>query len=806
MAVELGSAFISVGMGTNKLGPEITKAFGGLDAVGTKAGKSAGLGFGSSFVEASSKDMSAKTLDGLKANVASLTGKMNGVLRDEADAAGRVRVAQEQLNAVRSSGKASADKLAAAEEKLASAQRKLDGAQENTKASTDKLTAAQKDLEAATNDVATASNPSRFAGLAGVGGKINAGMKAALVPALAVGAGLFAVAKGFGDLAATAEQNLGAVQTVFGAAAGGVAEFASTSASSVGLSASSYNELSAVTGTALKSAGVSVEELAAKNDALITRGADLASVFGGDTATAVSAMGAAFRGEFDSLEQYGLTITAAAVNAELAARGQDKLGGAALDAAKKQATMDLIMQQSANSAGNFAKEADTAAGAQQRSNAAWEDATTKLGEQLLPVMTAVAGKVSELATFVSQNIPLVTGLAIGIGSLVAIIATWAAVQAVLNLVMLASPTTWIILGVIALIAAIVALVMNWGTVVNFLTVVWGGFVNWFKSVMDGFLVWWGGVWAGFTSLIAGVWAPIQAVISAAWTVISTIFSTYMAIIGTIFSAGWDIIKTIVATVLSVIIAIFTGRFGDIGGIVQAGWNKISGHFSSALAAIQGLVAGAWGAISGITSAAWNAITGFIASVWNNIRNGVSSAWAGIVSAVSNGVGNVVSFVSSMPGRIVGALGSLGGLLANAGGQIMSGFLSGLRAGFESVKNFVGGIGDWIAANKGPKAYDLALLVPAGGWIMEGLESGIRSSIPSLERTLGGVSATIAAGVVGANYSPAYTPVMAGVGAGAGVAPVNVYIGNEQLDARMFRVADSNLASADSNSQYMRRGR
>ena len=46
MATELGSAFRSVGLGTNKLGAEIKQAFGASGDIGEQAGKEAGSRFG----------------------------------------------------------------------------------------------------------------------------------------------------------------------------------------------------------------------------------------------------------------------------------------------------------------------------------------------------------------------------------------------------------------------------------------------------------------------------------------------------------------------------------------------------------------------------------------------------------------------------------------------------------------------------------------------------------------------------------------------------------------------------------------
>lgn len=49
ISVELGSAFISVGLSTKGLGGDIKKAFGGADGAGADAGKRAGKGFGMGF-------------------------------------------------------------------------------------------------------------------------------------------------------------------------------------------------------------------------------------------------------------------------------------------------------------------------------------------------------------------------------------------------------------------------------------------------------------------------------------------------------------------------------------------------------------------------------------------------------------------------------------------------------------------------------------------------------------------------------------------------------------------------------------
>jgi hypothetical protein len=172
--------------------------------------------------------------------------------------------------------------------------------------------------------------------------------------------------------------------------------------------------------------------------------------------------------------------------------------------------------------------------------------------------------------------------------------------------------------------------------------------------------------------------------------------------------------------------------------MAAAWFIALGPIGWITAAIIGLVALVilnWEKVSTFTSSVWAAIVGFI-----------SEAWANIVSGVSTGIDNVIGFFTGLPGRILGALGNLGNLLLDAGGQILGGFLKGLTQGFENVKNFVGGIGTWIADHKGPKRYDLGLLVPAGGWIMDGLGTGIENSMPALGSQLSDVSWMIQNGI------------------------------------------------------------
>lgn len=144
----------------------------------------------------------------------------------------------------------------------------------------------------------------------------------------------------------------------------------------------------------------------------------------------------------------------------------------------------------------------------------------------------------------------------------------------------------------------------------------------------------------------------------------------------------------------------------------------------------------------------------VESIMRGILTVIQTVWKySPLGIIVNNWGKIIAWVKGIPGRVASALGSLAGRLVSAGMSIISGFLSGLRAGFESVKSFVGGIGDWIAAHKGPRAYDLKLLVKNGGWIMRGLRTGIEGDLPALKRTLAGVAGVVSGTDMGALGAP-----------------------------------------------------
>ena len=81
-------------------------------------------------------------------------------------------------------------------------------------------------------------------------------------------------------------------------------------------------------------------------------------------------------------------------------------------------------------------------------------------------------------------------------------------------------------------------------------------------------------------------------------------------------------------------------------------------------------------------------------------------------------------------KVRAACAGFGTVLIAAGKALMKGLLDGITAGWNAVKDFVGGLASKIASLKGPIPYDKKVLIPNGEALMEGLTKGIKDGSES----------------------------------------------------------------------------
>lgn len=364
-------------------------------------------------------------------------------------------------------------------------------------------------------------------------------------------------------------------------------------------------------------------------------------------------------------------------------------------------------------------------------------------------------------SWIIDNIDVIGALAGVIGTVAVAVGVLNTVMAVQSAIMMANPTTWIILGIVAAIAALILIIKNWGAITETIATVWetvkNAVVNILANIYAKF------VYIFHTILNNPVVQLIVDYVTTEFNIMKNLITGIWNGIKDIAAGAWEYIKNVVLGPVLLLCDLVTGNFTKL----KEDASKIFSNLGNALSTI-------WNGISGIASSIWTAIKEHIGNTVGRMVDGIKFAIQKIPGIFSDIFGRVRNFVTSLPGEAL-----------RWGRDIIDGIADGIRGAIGKVTGAVKGVADKIRSflhfsepDVGPLS-DFHTYMPD---MMSGLASGIKAGIPMLQKAAGlaagvisgGLNGTVTTdGIVGAS-SGSYYSEGSGNTTNYGATTINVY--------------------------------
>ena len=164
------------------------------------------------------------------------------------------------------------------------------------------------------------------------------------------------------QMAGELEQQLGGTEAVFGNLADTVQNKAVKAFNTMGLSANDFMQTANKMGSLMQGAGLSVEDSMTLSTEAMQRAADVASVMGISTESAMESIAGAAKGNFTMMDNLGVAMNATTIEAYALSKGVKTSYNEMDNATKVGLAMEMFLEKTAKYAGNYAKENETFAG------------------------------------------------------------------------------------------------------------------------------------------------------------------------------------------------------------------------------------------------------------------------------------------------------------------------------------------------------------------------------------------------------------------------------------------------------------
>lgn len=432
-----------------------------------------------------------------------------------------------------------------------------------------------------------------------------------------------------------------------------------------------------------------------------------------------------------------------------------------LDEATKQAVRVEYakqMQELAGATGQASRESGEYENQMGNVQQAMEEFYAQIGQDILPTfldilkdLTGVLKKVGDIWSKLDQP---AKDFIIALGAMIALLTTIAPlIMAFMAIGSAAAP----IMLVVAAIAAIIAIVKNWGLVTDWISEKWDAFVSWVSDLWDGlkqsssevwdsikngagelwegvkstwssFTEWVSNLWDGLVEWFSGVWdrmvegaTNIWDGVKETWSGMTEWFSEFWN--GLVEGAVniWDGVKDTWQTFIDWVSGIWEGIkevwsivWADIVGIVKIPWDIMVALIQYAFDLIVGTFDTMGQILKGLWELIWNPIGDFLRGVWEAITTYVSETWNNIVAKAHEIFDPIVEWFGTVWDNIKNTLTDTWNTVVESLTNIWNTISDTAKAIWEPVKEFfintMQGISDKIQA-----IWELITTYVSGTW-------------------------------------------------------------------------------------------
>lgn len=347
------------------------------------------------------------------------------------------------------------------------------------------------------------------------------------------------------------QQSIGGTEAVFGDFADSIKEKAAEAFNTMGMSANEYMESANLLGSLFQGSGFDQSEAFELTTSAMQRAADVASIMGISTESAMQAIQGAAKNNFTMMDNLGVAMNATSLAAYAESKGmKDFVWDTASYAEKASLAMEMFMDRTEQYAGNFEREAgETLSGAlgSLKSSASnlmgslvlgndipesWDSFKTAIGNcaNAFGTLWENSEAAQALTDWVNEHEEALTVLAIAVGALTAAIAAYAIAQnwsticttiataatavattvtAAFGAVMgfITSPITLVILAIGALAIGIYEIIKHWDVIGPWLQNLWTDIQNGFMAAKE---------WVINAVLTVSTWLKEKAAAAIGW--------------------------------------------------------------------------------------------------------------------------------------------------------------------------------------------------------------------------------------------------------------------------------------------------